>query len=350
MPIKKTNDINIINFKPLITPEEIKSELPIQDKSTDTVLESRQTIANILVGKDRRKFVIMGPCSIHDEKAALEYAAWLKDLAKEVQESMFLVMRVYFEKPRTTTGWKGYINDPSLDNSFNINDGLRRARQLLIDITKMGMPAATEALEPISPQYFSELISWTAIGARTTESQTHRELASGLSSPVGFKNNTDGNIEVAINAMKSAEKPHHFLGIDQRGRTSIVSTSGNPYCHLILRGGKGRPNYDSVSVAMAQRALRDAGLTDKIVIDCSHDNSSKDYRRQSLVFDDCVQQIVRGNHNIVGLMLESHLFEGNQPLSPALNYGVSITDACIGLAASEKLIMDAHNVLKKCKN
>ncbi len=345
----KIDDINVVSFTPLVTPDQIRREIPIREECIDTVVFSRQTIGSILQGKDKRKFIIVGPCSIHDPRSALEYAHKLRKLADEVSESLFLVMRVYFEKPRTTVGWKGFINDPYLDNSFRMNEGLHLARQLLIDITQLGLAVAGEALEPISPQYMAELISWTAIGARTTESQTHRELSSGLSSPVGFKNNTDGNIEVAINAIKSAQRPHHFLGIDQYGRTSMVETRGNPYSHLILRGGRERPNYDRVSVQLAQKALKEAGLSTNLVIDCSHDNSLKDYRNQPQVFEDCIQQILRGNDGIVGLMLESHLQSGNQSLGAGLAYGVSITDGCIDFDTSAELIRHAHQELTSFK-
>jgi 3-deoxy-7-phosphoheptulonate synthase len=349
MNIKKPqlDDVNIASFTALVTPDELKKTIPLTTQSLAVVKESRKLVADILAGHDKRTLVIMGPCSIHDPKSALEYAARLKELAHEVSDTMVLIMRAYFEKPRTTVGWKGFINDPYLDNSFRINDGLHLARRLLLDITNLGLGVATEALEPVSPQYIAELISWTAIGARTAESQTHRELSSGLSSPVGFKNNTDGNIEVAINAMKSAREPHHFLGIDQLGRTSIVATKGNPHCHLILRGGKESPNYDAQAVAYAQKLLREARLCEKLVIDCSHDNSHKDYLRQSEVFLNCINQIVEGNDQIVGLMLESHLEGGQQKLSSTLDYGVSITDGCLGFDLSQKLIRAAVQQLKK---
>lgn len=344
--LKKIGDINISSFKPLITPEDIRKKIPLPESSIELVYQSRQVIGDILKGKDKRKFIILGPCSIHDGDSAREYAHKLKVLAHEVRDTLFLVMRAYFEKPRTTVGWKGYINDPFLDNSFQMNEGLMLARELLVDLTRIGVPVGTEALEPISPQYTSELISYTAIGARTSESQTHRELSSGLSSPVGFKNNTDGNIDVAINAIKSAQRPHHFLGIDQKGRTSIVSTKGNSFSHLILRGGKLGPNYDEASVQKTQKSLKNAGLVESLVIDCSHDNSMKDFRNQPRVFADCIEQIRKGNKNIVGLMVESHLFEGQQPLSAELRYGVSITDGCISFAASQELINKAHRDLK----
>lgn len=345
------DDVNISSFSPLLTPEEIKKAIPLTQTCVDTIKNTREAITNIITGHDKRTLVVMGPCSIHDPKSAIEYAKKLKVLADEVSDELMIVMRVYFEKPRTTVGWKGFINDPFLDNSFKINDGLHLARSLLVNITQLGLGVATEALEPISPQYLAELISWTAIGARTAESQTHRELSSGLSSPVGFKNNTDGNIDVAINAIKSAREPHHFLGIDQRGRTSVVSTKGNAHCHLILRGGKDSPNYDPKSVALAQKKLREAKLCESLVIDCSHDNSHKDYRRQADVFMNCVNQIVEGNDNIIGLMLESHLEEGQQKLSPILRYGVSITDGCLGFVHSAELIRAAYQKLNfKRKN
>jgi 3-deoxy-7-phosphoheptulonate synthase len=342
-------NIRIASCKPLVTPQEIKRIVPILDHSLRTVAKSREAIARIIDKRDNRKLVIVGPCSIHDPISAMEYAKRLVSLANEVKDSLFLVMRTYFEKPRTTVGWKGFINDPSLDNSFNMNEGLLSARKLLIDITGLGLAVANESLEPISPQYIAELISWTAIGARTTESQTHRELASGLSSPVGFKNNTDGNIEVAINAIKSAQRPHHFLGIDVFGQTSIVETKGNPYGHLILRGGKGGPNYDHISVEGALKALKNAGLRDSLIVDCSHDNSNKDYHNQPLVFVNCLEQILAGNDGIIGFMLESHLYEGQQEVGPNLRYGVSITDGCIGFDTTAQIIQNAHKMLlKKC--
>ncbi len=346
MANQRTNDLHIADFKPLITPDELKKELPMNGKSIDVVVKSRQEITDILQGKDKRKFIVVGPCSIHDPNSALEYAEKLSKLSKEVQDTFVIIMRTYFEKPRTTVGWKGFINDPLLNNSFNMNKGLNMGRKLLLDITNLGLPVGTEALEPISPQYIAELISWTAIGARTTESQTHRELASGLSSPVGFKNNTDGNVEVAINAIKSASLPHHFLGIDQQGRTSIVCTKGNPEAHLILRGGKSGPNYDEKSVNNALEHLAKAKLGQNLVVDCSHDNSSKDFRNQPEVFIKCVEQMAN-KVGIVGLMLESHLFEGQQPLTEKLNYGVSITDACIDFETTSQIIKDAKKILTR---
>lgn len=342
----KIDNIHIKAFKNIITPVEIKQKVPLLPSSLETIHESRQLVANIIQKKDSRKLLIVGPCSIHDPKAALEYAKKLKDLAHEVKDTFVILMRAYFEKPRTTVGWKGLINDPHLDNSFDINEGLIAARKLLIQITSNGVAVATEALEPISPQYIAELISWTAIGARTTESQTHREMASGLSSPVGFKNNTDGNIDVAINAIKSASMPHHFLGIDEFGKTSIVSTNGNPYGHVILRGGKNGPNFDEASVKNVLNILEKANISAGIVIDCSHDNSSKDYKKQPEVFLSCIEQIALGNENIVGLMIESNINAGSQPLSGNLKYGVSITDGCIDFETTARLITEARKIIK----
>jgi len=345
----RLNDLNIEANEPLITPEQLKQEIPLSDLAADTVAQGRQVIRDILDGKDHRLFVVIGPCSIHDIKAAHEYAERLKTLAAQVSDSLYLVMRVYFEKPRTTVGWKGLINDPYLDDSFKIQDGLHIGRQLLLDLAEKGLPTATEALDPISPQYLQDLISWSAIGARTTESQTHREMASGLSSAVGFKNGTDGSLTVAINALQSVSSPHRFLGIDQRGQVSVVMTKGNAYGHVVLRGGNGKPNYDSVSVTLCEQALVKAKVKPNIMVDCSHANSNKDAALQPLVMDNVANQIVEGNTSIVGLMVESHLGFGNQAI-PAdlsqLEYGVSVTDACIDWAMTEKSILDMHRKLK----
>ncbi|WP_273861383.1 3-deoxy-7-phosphoheptulonate synthase [Pseudomonas sp. LA5] len=345
----RLNDLNIEANEPLITPEQLKQEIPLSDLAADTVAQGRQVIRDILDGKDHRLFVVIGPCSIHDIKAAHEYAERLRALAAQVSDSLYLVMRVYFEKPRTTVGWKGLINDPYLDDSFKIQDGLHIGRQLLLDLAEMGLPTATEALDPISPQYLQDLISWSAIGARTTESQTHREMASGLSSAVGFKNGTDGSLTVAINALQSVSSPHRFLGIDQRGQVSVVMTKGNAYGHVVLRGGNGKPNYDSVSVTLCEQALVKAKVKPNIMVDCSHANSNKDAALQPLVMDNVANQIVEGNNSIVGLMVESHLGFGSQPI-PAdlshLEYGVSVTDACIDWAMTEKSILDMHRKLK----
>ena len=343
------NNLNVLSQDLLPTPQQVKSALPLTDKAQVTVLQGRETVRRILDREDPRLFVVIGPCSIHDIKAAKEYADRLKRLADEVKDSLYLIMRVYFEKPRTTVGWKGLINDPFMDDSFHIEKGLHLARELLLHLAEMGLPAATEALDPASPQYLGDLIAWYAIGARTSESQTHREMASGLSAPVGFKNATDGNIGVAINAIRSARTPHTFLGITADGTQAIVRTRGNRYGHIVLRGGGGRPNYDSVSIALAEKELAKAKLPVNIAVDCSHANSNKDPAVQPLVAENCVNQILEGNRSIVALMLESHLHVGSQPI-PAdlkqLKYGVSVTDPCIGWDTTEQLLRAAHAKLK----
>jgi len=341
----ETLDLNIQSFQPLITPLQVRERVAITDESLRCVISARETVRNILNRKDSRKFAIVGPCSIHDPEAAMEYAHLLAELAHEVQDQLFIIMRAYFEKPRTTIGWKGFINDPDLNNTFNINEGLIKGRKLLCEITKLGLPVGNEALDPILPQYLAELISWTSIGARTTESQLHREMASGLSAPVGFKNTTDGNVLVAINAMKSAQSPHHFLGIDENGQTAIVSTKGNAHCHLILRGGSEGSNYDAENVKAAEEALTAHGLPKNIVVDCSHDNSRKNFKNQPSVLENCVAQIEEGNQSIVGFMLESHLYEGNQPMSGNLKYGVSITDGCLGFDDTRRILKEASKHL-----
>ena len=343
------NDLNVASNETLITPEQLKQDIPLSEAALHTVAQGREVVRNILDGKDHRVFVVIGPCSIHDIEAAHEYAKRLKVLAAEVSDTLYLVMRVYFEKPRTTVGWKGLINDPYLDDSFKIQDGLHIGRQLLLDLAEMGLPTATEALDPISPQYLQDLISWSAIGARTTESQTHREMASGLSSSVGFKNGTDGGLTVAINALQSVSKPHRFLGINQEGGVSIVTTKGNAYGHIVLRGGNGKPNYDSVSVALCEQALEKAGIEPNIMVDCSHANSNKDPALQPLVMDNVANQILEGNNSIIGLMVESHLKWGAQSIPKNLEdlqYGVSITDACIDWEATEVSIRSMHAKLK----
>lgn len=342
------NNVHVSAENVLITPEQLAKELPVAESTLDSIVASRKIISDIVHGKDHRLMVICGPCSIHDVEAAKAYATKLKQLHDTCNDSMYIVMRVYFEKPRTTVGWKGLINDPHLDGSFDIEAGLRKARELLIWIAELGLPVATEALDPISPQYLSELISWAAIGARTAESQTHREMASGLSMPVGFKNGTDGSFGIAINALESAASPHQFMGINQAGQVAVIATQGNPDGHVILRGGK-QPNYDSVCVAESEQALKKVGLNAGLVVDCSHSNSSKDYRRQPLVAQNVVGQIIDGNQSIIGIMLESHLNAGNQPSTgktlDELEYGVSITDGCIDWATTEELILQAREKL-----
>jgi 3-deoxy-7-phosphoheptulonate synthase len=342
-------NLNITAFDLMPSPEVIHNRVPITEKAADTVFEGRETIKSILDRKDYRLLIIVGPCSIHDPAAGYDYAQRLKKLADEVSDTLYLVMRVYFEKPRTSVGWKGFINDPRMDDSFHIEEGMEKARVFLRQVTELGLPAATEALDPIAPQYLGDLISWTAIGARTSESQTHREMASGLSTPVGFKNGTDGSIEVAINAVKSSARPHSFLGINMQGRSSVVHTRGNAYGHIVLRGGGDGANYDTVSIARAENALAMAKFASNIVVDCSHANTSKDYNRQSVVMSDCVQQICDGNRSIVGLMLESNIEAGNQPI-PAdlskLKYGCSVTDPCIDWPTTETSIRRARKVLE----
>ncbi len=342
---QQTSDLHIARTEPLVTPTELAQELPMTDVHHQSVLSGRQQIQDILEGRDERLIVIVGPCSIHDEHAALEYAERLARVADEVKDELLVVMRVYFEKPRTTVGWKGLVYDPDLDGSFHISAGLHRARQLLLDVTGMGLPAATEFLDPIVPQYLADLISWTAIGARTTESQTHRQMASGLSMAVGFKNRTDGNAQVAVDAMIAARAENAFLGIDEDGRTGVVHTTGNPYGHMVLRGGQSGPNFDSEAIAATKAQLEKAGLRPQVMVDCSHANSAKDHTKQSIAFRDVIQQRAAGTDGIIGLMLESHLFAGNQSLdSGELRYGVSVTDACIDWAETEVLLREAAGV------
>lgn len=347
--IKDTvNNVHVSTEDVLITPEALSAELPVSDKALDAISASRKIVSDIIHRRDHRMLVVCGPCSIHDVEAAKEYALKLKELHESCKDTLFIVMRVYFEKPRTTTGWKGLINDPHIDGSFDIETGLRKARELLIWLAELELPVATEALDPISPQYLAELFSWAAIGARTSESQTHREMASGLSMPVGFKNGTDGSLDIAINALKSAASGHRFMGINKQGQVSIIGTSGNPDGHIILRGGK-QPNYDSVCVSECELELEGAGLTAGLVVDCSHANSSKDYRRQPLVAQNVVNQILEGNQSIIGIMLESHLNPGNQKADgkkpEELEYGVSITDGCIDWESTENLIAQTRDKL-----
>jgi 3-deoxy-7-phosphoheptulonate synthase len=342
-------NINIESPEILITPAQLKSEIPLSETARAVISQGRTDIENILERKDHRVIVVVGPCSIHDLKAAQEYAVRLKALAEKVSDTLLIVMRVYFEKPRTTTGWKGLINDPFMNDSFKITDGLHIGRQLLHDILEVGLPTATEALDPISPQYMQDLIAWSAIGARTTESQTHREMASGLSSSVGFKNGTDGSLTVAINALKSVASPHRFLGINSEGNVSIITTKGNPYAHVVLRGGNGKPNYDSVSVSICEQELEAAGVAQNIMVDCSHANSNKDHNLQPLVLDNVSNQILEGNKSIIGVMIESHINGGNQKLSSnpdEMEYGVSVTDACIDWETTEASLVAMADKLR----
>jgi 3-deoxy-7-phosphoheptulonate synthase len=335
-------NLNVLSQQTLLPPSQLHDAVPATARASQTVGRARADVVDVLQGLDKRLLVVVGPCSIHDPVAAMDYAHRLKALADELADQLLVVMRVYFEKPRTTVGWKGLINDPRMDDSFHIEEGLHLARQLLVDLNDMGLPCGTEALDPITPQYLGDLIAWSAIGARTTESQTHREMASGLSSPVGFKNGTDGSLDVAINAMLSAAQPHTFLGINGEGQVALTQTRGNAYGHLILRGGA-QPNYDSVNVAQAEAELTQAKLPANIVVDCSHGNSRKNHALQSLVLKDVVSQIVEGNQSIKGVMLESNLNEGNQKLGnlTELLYGVSITDACLGWDATAAGLREA---------
>ena len=347
MQKSELSNVNIIDEQVLITPEELKAKLPLSDNARRFIQESRQTIANIIHKKDHRMLVVCGPCSIHDVEAAKEYAKRLKALSEQLSDQLYIVMRVYFEKPRTTVGWKGLINDPHLDGTFDIEHGLHVGRELLVELAEMEIPLATEALDPISPQYLADTFSWAAIGARTTESQTHREMASGLSMPIGFKNGTDGNLGTAINAMQAASSSHRFMGISREGQVALLTTQGNPNGHVILRGGK-QTNYDSVSVHECEQELGKSGLEAALMVDCSHANSRKNFRRQPLVAEDVIHQIREGNKSIIGLMIESHINEGNQSSDIPLNemkYGVSITDACINWDTTEALLKHAHTEL-----
>ena len=349
MPInKRLHNVNIRTRGLLPTPNQVREDFPLTQNAEKTVLQGRTAIRAILEKNDTRKLLIVGPCSIHDLGAAKEYAHKLKELSSKIESQFVTVMRVYFEKPRTTTGWKGFINDPSLDESCDISTGVKLARELLLELAELGLPAGTEALDPIVPQYVADLISWYAIGARTTESQTHRELASGLSAPVGIKNGTDGSIQVATNALKSVAHPHNFLGITGDGQCAVYETTGNQHGHIVLRGGK-QPNYDSVNVKNCEDQLRAAGLAANIMIDCSHGNSSKDHTRQPLVLEDCINQIKAGNKSIIGFMLESNLSEGKQSINGnpnKLTYGVSVTDACIDWKQTEDLLLAACEKLE----
>ena len=344
---------NIKNLQRLVTPKEFKTQFPVTNTITEHVEQSRQTLRNILDRKDDRLIIVVGPCSVHDTKAAIDYAERLAKFSKTVEDQLFIVMRVYFEKPRTTVGWKGLINDPYLDGTFQIEKGMSLGRELMIKINELGLPIANEALDPISPQYMQDLISWSAIGARTTESQTHREMASGLSVPIGFKNGTDGSLDVAINALQSVSNGHSFLGIDGEGKVSIVHSTGNQYSHIVLRGGGGKPNYDSVNVKLTERALKEKELPVNIMIDCSHANSNKDPQLQPLVLDNIAQQILEGNESIIGVMLESHIEAGNQKLTDdksKLIYGKSITDGCIDWPTTEDALTSIADKLRAFKS
>ena len=346
----EVHNINVDSQDVLVTPQQLKRALPMSDASREMLASSRKVIQDILDRKDHRVFVVVGPCSIHDTKAAMDYARRLKALADELSDTLYIVMRVYFEKPRTTVGWKGLVNDPYLDDSFKLEEGLHIARRLLLDILELGLPTSTEALDPISPQYLQDLISWSAIGARTTESQTHREMASGLSSPVGFKNGTDGGLTVATNALNSVAKPHRFLGINSAGQVSVFTTRGNPYGHIVLRGGSGGPNYDSVHIRLCEEALDKAGVPRNIMVDCSHANSNKQPELQPLVVENVANQIIEGNKSIVGLMLESHINAGNQPIPANLEelaYGVSVTDGCIDWETTESCLRAMRDKVKE---
>jgi 3-deoxy-7-phosphoheptulonate synthase len=343
------DNINVSAFDPMPSPEDVHAKLPLTLNAARTVMQGRDALRNILDRKDHRLFVVVGPCSIHDPVAGIDYARRLKALAEEVSDTLLLVMRVYFEKPRTTTGWKGYINDPDMDDSFHVDKGMEKAREFLLQVCELGLATGTEALDPISPQYLGDLIAWSAIGARTTESQTHREMSSGLSTPVGFKNATNGDISVAVNAILSASRPHSFLGMNSQGRTAIVRTTGNRYGHVVLRGGDGRPNYDTVSVSLAEQAMVKAKLAPNIVVDCSHANSYKKPELQPLVMADVVNQIRLGNKSIVGTMIESNLVAGNQSIPEDLSqlkYGCSVTDACVDWDTTEQSLRDAATLLR----
>ena len=348
--MQPTQDLRVIGMQRLRAPRLLKEKLPMSERANQTVVNGRGAVQRILRQEDSRLLVVVGPCSAHDPKGALEYAGKLAELAREVQDQFCIVMRVYFEKPRTTVGWKGLINDPHMDNSCDIEEGLRVARKLLLDINELGLPVGTEFLDPIVPQFIADLVTWAAIGARTTESQTHREMASGLSMPVGFKNGTDGSLQIAIDALSSARTQHSFLGIDQDGATSLVRTTGNPDAHVVLRGGRARPNFDPQSIAESSALLEKHKLPNVLMVDCSHANSGKQHARQEEVWLSLIEQRAAGNRAIVGAMVESYLKEGNQPV-PAnpkdIAYGVSVTDACISWDTTERILRHGHSVLAK---
>jgi 3-deoxy-7-phosphoheptulonate synthase len=352
---QRVANLRVASTQTLIRPVDLLAEMPADDAVYEHVIQVRETIHRILSGEDTRPLVIVGPCSIHDPVAAMDYAKRLKPLADALSDRLYVVMRVYFEKPRTTVGWKGLINDPEMNGSFDMDKGLRLARQLLLDINRMGLPTATEILEPFTPQYIGDLLGWVAIGARTTESQTHRQMASGLSAPVGFKNSTDGNIKIAIDAMLSAASSHTFLGINELGETAIVATTGNTDAHLILRGGSQGENYDVADVRQVSDALQQVGLKPRLMVDCSHANSRKNYERQGVVWRDLMEQIRHSrasgeaSSTILGAMLESHLFAGRQDITPNpadLKYGVSVTDECIDWDTTQELLQEGYDLLK----
>jgi 3-deoxy-7-phosphoheptulonate synthase len=348
-----TQNLHVKETVRLLTPRALKAEFPMSEASNRTVVESRQNVMQILEQKNSRLLVVVGPCSIHDVDAALEYGARLTALRTELSAQMEIVMRVYFEKPRTTIGWKGLINDPHLDGTYDIEAGLKKARKLLVELTASGLPTATEFLDPIIPQYTADLITWAAVGARTTESQTHREMASGLSMPIGFKNGTDGSLQIALDAMQSARTQHSFLGIDQEGITSIIRTTGNSAGHIVLRGGRSRPNYDAESIREAESKLTDAGLPPVLMVDCSHANSAKQHSRQEEVWRSVIEQRAAGTRSLIGLMVESYLNEGNQPFPrprSELRDGVSITDACLGWDVTERMLRSGAEALAKARN
>jgi 3-deoxy-7-phosphoheptulonate synthase len=347
---QRTEDLNVAALDVMPSPDEVKRKIPLTEAGANAVVKGRRALEAILDGKDSRLFVVVGPCSIHDPEAGLDYAKRLAKLSAELSDVFLLVMRVYFEKPRTALGWKGFINDPFMDDSFRIDVGMERARAFLLGVNELGLPAGTEALDPIAPQYYGDLIAWTAIGARTSESQTHREMSSGLSTPVGFKNGTDGDLEAAVNAIVSASRPHSFLGINGQGRSAVVRTRGNRYGHLVLRGGGGRPNFDTVSISLAEQALEKAKMPRNIVVDCSHANSWKKPELQPLVMRDVVHQIREGNRSVVGLMVESFIEGGNQPIPSDLSqlrYGCSVTDACVSWDATEEMLRTSAGILRE---
>jgi 3-deoxy-7-phosphoheptulonate synthase len=346
----QTQDLHVKEIVRLLTPRELKARLPATGAANATVARGRERVIRILRREDPRLLVVIGPCSIHDEKGALDYATRLNALRKELADRMEIVMRVYFEKPRTTIGWKGLINDPHLDGSQDIETGLKIARRLLLEITGMGLPVATEFLDPIVPQYIADLVTWAAIGARTTESQTHREMASGLSMPVGLKNNTDGSLQSAIDAMGATRHPHSFLGINEDGVTAIVRTTGNPHAHIVLRGGRAKTNYDAASIREAEKKLRQEQLPPVLMVDCSHANSEKKFAKQEEVWRSVLQQRAEGTHSLIGLMVESNLYEGNQPFPrdlKVLRHGVSITDPCVGWEITERMLRWGAETLAK---